>query len=164
MISIVVAAARNNVIGANNSLIWKISEDLKYFKQLTTGYTIIMGRKTFESIGRALPNRRTIVVTRNVGYHAEGCELAASLQDALSMTKGEEEVFIVGGGQLYKEAFDYAERIYLTRIDKDYEGDTFFPALDSTWQEVARQDFERGETFAYPFSFLVYERHSSSSI
>lgn len=159
IISIVVAVAKNNVIGDQNRLIWHISEDLKYFKALTTSHTIIMGRKSYESIGKPLPNRRNIIISRNIRFRADGCEVAASIDDALNLCKGEDEVFIIGGGQIYKQSLEMANRLYITEIDHNYEGDTHFPEIDkSIWKEQSRKSFERGEKYEYPFDFVIYER------
>ena len=123
MISIIVAVARNGVIGGGNTLLWHISEDLKRFKALTTGHPVVMGRKTFESLGRPLPNRTNVVVTRQ---HIEipGCTVAGSLEEALALFPAQEEVFVTGGGQIYAQALPLADRIYLTTVMRDYEGDT----------------------------------------
>ena len=158
MISIIVAAAENNVIGRNNELIWHISEDLKYFKRTTSGHTVIMGRKTFESIGKPLPNRTNIIISRDTELKPDGCIVVSSLHEAISRTNPEEESFIIGGGSIYCESIEVADKLYLTRIYHKYEGDTFFPEIGDEWKEVSREDFSRGEKFEYPFSFIVYER------
>ena len=159
MLSIIVAVAQNNVIGCQNRLIWHISEDLKYFKNRTSGHAVIMGRKTFESIGRPLPKRKNIIITNDTLYSAEGCVISHSLNDAIKAAQPDDEVFIIGGGSIYREALPIANRIYLTQIHKDYEGDTYFPELNrEEWKEIERTDFERGENFEYPFSFIVYQR------
>ena len=159
MVSIIVAVAQNGVIGRDNKLIWHISEDLKRFKAMTTGHPIIMGRKTFESLGRPLPNRRNIVVTRNPHYPAEGVEVADSLGEAIGMFTGDEEVFIIGGAEIYRQAMPLADRFYLTEVCHDYEGDTYYPAWDrEEWELVSEERRERGEKFPYPFRFLDYKR------
>lgn len=146
-VSIIVARARNCVIGRENALPWRLPEDLKHFKATTLGHAIVMGRKTFESIGRALPGRRTIVVTRNAQWHAAGCERAGSLAEAIALaarpgadaTISTDEVFVVGGEQIYREALALANRIVLTEIAADVDGDAYFPALDQDeWAETAR--------------------------
>lgn len=160
ILSIIVAAAENLVIGHNNALIWHISADLKHFKQLTTGHTIIMGRKTFESIGRALPNRRNVVITRNKDYQADGCEIAESIEEALKMVVTEDEVFIIGGGSIYRESWERADRLYLTLVHTEVEGDTFIPAIDSDkWEVICRQDFKADEKNEFDYSFVDYKRH-----
>lgn len=158
MLSIIVAVAENNVIGCNNDLIWHISEDLKYFKRITSGRTVIMGRKTFESIGKPLPNRTNIVISRNADFKPQGVAVVSSLEEAISMVNPQEESFIIGGGSVYHEAIGMADKLYLTKIGHTFEGDAFFPEIGSEWKEVAREDFGRGEKFEHPFSFIVYER------
>ena len=158
MISIIVAVARNGVIGGGNTLLWHISEDLKRFKALTTGHPVVMGRKTFESLGRPLPNRTNVVVTRQ---HIEipGCTVAASLEEALALFPAQEEVFVTGGGQIYAQALPLADRIYLTTVMRDYEGDTRFPDWNrSGWTEVFREYHERGKDFPYPFEYTDWVR------
>jgi dihydrofolate reductase len=160
-ISIIVAAADNNVIGANNGLLWHIPADLKRFKSLTTGHAIIMGRKTFESIGRPLPNRRNIVVSSSL-QSLSGVELSSSLHAAvaLAQSNGEDsEVFIIGGGSIYRQALPLSQRIYLTRVHASPAGDTYFPPIDTvTWQLVASSDMLRCEQSGVEFEFLEYVR------
>ncbi len=154
-LSIIVAIARNGVIGSDNRLLWHISEDLRRFKAITSGHTVIMGRKTYESIGRPLPNRRNIIITRDVNREYAGCEIASSLNNALAMTHSEEEVFIIGGGQVYAEALPFAARLYLTLVDADYEGDTRFPNIQQdAWIETLHETHARGEKFDKPFEFI----------
>lgn len=129
-IVIVVARARNGTIGRDNALPWHLPEDLRHFKATTMGGTLIMGRRTFESIGRPLPGRRTIVLTRDAGWSHDGCERAGSLDEALSRCAGLEQVFVVGGAQVYAQALPRADRIVLTEVDADVEGDAWFPAPD----------------------------------
>lgn len=158
-ISIIVAIAENRAIGKNNELLWHISEDLKHFKNTTSGHTVIMGRKTYESLGRPLPNRRNIVISRNPSYCAEGCETATSLNEAIKITESESEVFVIGGGQIYAQAMDIASKIYLTIVHKNYDADTFFPEIDDNiWNEISREEFLRGAVFEHRFSFLTYIR------
>ena len=154
MVSIIVAMSKNRVIGDSNALIWHLPEDLKRFRQLTTGNTIVMGRKTYESIGKPLPNRRSIIITRDPDYSVDGCEVVNSLEEALLLSNS--DCFIIGGGEIYRQAIDLADRIYLTLIDKKFEGDTSFPEIEG-WVEVSCEDF-RNEDFAY--SFIQYERFS----
>ena len=157
-VSVIVAVARNGVIGDKNSLLWHISEDLQRFKQLTRGHSVIMGRRTFESIGRPLPERTNIVVTRG-DAHFEGCLRAGSLEEALKMCEGEDEVFVIGGAQIYAQALPTADRLYITVVDRDYAGDTTFPEWDrDEWRLVSRDHFDRGEKYEYPFAFELYER------
>ena len=153
MISIIVAVARNGVIGGGNTLLWHISEDLKRFKALTTGHPVVMGRKTFESLGRPLPNRTNVVVTR------QHIEIPGSLEEALALFPAQEEVFVTGGGQIYAQALPLADRIYLTTVMRDYEGDTRFPDWNrSGWTEVFREYHERGKDFPYPFEYTDWVR------
>lgn len=158
MLSIIVAVAKNGIIGDNNSLLWHIREDMLRFRRITSGHPVIMGRKTFESIGRPLPNRTNVVVSRQ-DIAIEGCTVVHSLDEATAAFPKEEEIFIIGGAQIYAQALPLADKVYLTQVHRDYAGDTSFPRLDeSEWREVLREDFERGETFDAPFSFVDYER------
>ena len=158
MISIIVAVAANGVIGDNNSLLWHISEDLRNFKRITSGHPVVMGRKTFESLGRPLPNRENVVITRQQ-IAIEGCRVVHSLDEAIAMFPEDEEVFIIGGAQIYAQALDAADKLYLTRVEHDYEGDTSFPEWDATrWRLTSREAFPRGEKYPYPFAFEEYER------
>ncbi len=160
MISIIVAIAQNGVIGNDNELLWHISEDMRYFRAITSGHTVVMGRKTYESIGRALPKRRNIVLSRQ-DITIEGCEVLSSLEAAVAATQDEDEVFIIGGGEIYKQALPLAQRLYITHIEADFEGDTRFAELDfAEWQSIKSERFERGESFEHPFSFDIYERKS----
>lgn len=158
-ISLIVAVAKNGIIGTGGTMPWHITEDFRHFKSVTLGHSVIMGRKTYESIGRPLPKRRNIVITRNASLHIEGCEMAPSLEAALSMCEGEEELFVIGGGEIYRQAMPFADRLCITHVEVEAEGDTRFPDIDPTvWHEVRREDFERGEEFDHPFSFVDYER------
>ena len=159
ILSMIVAAAENGVIGRDNGLVWHMSSDLKHFKAITSGHTVIMGRRTFESIGRALPKRRNIVISGNSLYKAEGCEMAASLEDALNMVQHEDEVFVIGGGSIYRQAWEFADRLYLTIVHTEVQGDTFIPNVDeNVWKEVNRQDFKAGEKDDFDYSFVDYVR------
>ncbi|MDR2358767.1 MAG: dihydrofolate reductase [Prevotellaceae bacterium] len=163
-LSIIVAVARNRAIGKNNRLLWHISEDLRYFKQITSGHTVIMGRKTFESIGKPLPNRTNIVISRTLPAENH-INVAPDLNAALSQCRNDTEVFIIGGGSVYREALPLAHRLYLTEVHADYEGDTFFPEIDRhCWEEISRQDFPNGAAFPHPFSFVVYRRFKDFKI
>ena len=153
-LSIIVAAARNNAIGKDNQMLWHISADLKHFKAITTGHTVIMGRKTLESIGRPLPKRRNIVITRNENIEMEGVEFFNSLEEAFKHVEAEEEVFVIGGGEIYKQTLPLASKLYFTFVDKDFEADTFFPEVDSSWKEVSSE--KRGcDDFKIYFKKLV---------
>ncbi len=156
-ISMIVARSRNHVIGRDNQMPWKISADLQFFKRVTMGHPVIMGRKTWESIGRPLPGRRNIVVSRNNNYSATGGELVGSLDEALKSLSEFERVFVIGGEQLFNQAFDMADRLYITEIDLDIEGgDTFFEVPDpANWKEVERTPGSEGNV---TFSFITLER------
>ncbi len=160
-LSIIVAAATNGVIGHNNQLIWYLPEDLKMFKRRTTGHVIIMGRKTFESIGKPLPNRTTIIISRNPEYRVEGCITVGSLEEAIAQAQQIEpsEAFVIGGAEIYRLALPLADIVYLTEVLQSFEGDAFFPSLEPTvWQEIERTDFEIDEKHAVPFSFVTYHK------
>ncbi len=155
----IAARARNGVIGRENKIPWKIPGEQAYFKRMTMGHPIVMGRKTWESIGRPLPGRRSIVITRNREYIAPGAEVVASLDEALALIGDMDEVFIIGGGELYAEAMPRADRILLTEIDADFEGDTFLPALDpARWREKSREQHPAANERAFNYSFVIYER------
>ena len=145
-------------IGRGDRLLFHIREDMRRFRAMTSGGTVIMGRKTYESIGRPLPNRRNIIVTRQSGLRVEGCETAGSIEEAAAMCGGDTEVFIIGGGEIYRAAMPLADRLYITRVHHQYEGDTFFPAIGGEWRLVEEERHECGEKFQYPFSFETYER------
>lgn len=157
MVKIIVAMSKNRVIGNNNELIWKLSSDLKRFKELTTGHPVVMGRKTYESIGRPLPNRRNIIITRNSEYEVDGCEVVSSLEEALLLTGS--NCFIIGGGEIYKQSLEVADKIYLTLVHKDFEGDTQFPEIGSEWATIDTKDFTADEKNEYDYSFIEYERY-----
>ena len=158
MISIIVAIAENGVIGDKNALLWNIKEDMRRFRTTTTGHPVIMGRKTYESIGRPLPKRTNVVITRG-DAEFEGCLVAHSLEEAVAMFPTDEEIFIIGGAQIYAQAMAMADRLYLTVVHRNYEGDTSLPAIDYTeWRELAREEFERGEEYDAPFTFIDLER------
>jgi len=161
-VSIIVAVANNGVIGRDNDLPWRLSEDLKHFKRTTLGKPVIMGRRTYESVGKPLPGRKNIVVTRDASYTAEGCEVAHSIQEAIGKAGDVEEVMILGGGQLYKVALPMTDRIYLTQVDAEVAGDTRFPELDwSEWNEVSRWEHPADEKNDHACTFLVLEKKSS---
>ena len=159
MVSIIVAIAQNGTIGDKNSLLWHIKEDMRFFRTTTSGHAVVMGRKTFESLGsRPLPKRTNIVITR-ADRAFEGALTAHSLEEAIRLAEGDEEIFIIGGAQIYREALRIADRMYITRVMHDYEGDTSFPDIDlSEWKLVAEEKHDRGEEYEYPFAFLTYER------
>lgn len=151
-LSLIAAVARNGVIGRDNTLPWHLPEDLKRFRALTTGHHIIMGRKTYESINRLLPGRTTIIVTRNPDYHVPGALTAASLEQAVELCGDDEEVFLIGGAELFKDGFHLGDKVYLTEIDAEFAGDVFMPPLDpAEWQETLRERHtsEQGWDYTY---------------
>ncbi|ACT48434.1 dihydrofolate reductase [Methylotenera mobilis] len=151
-LSIIVAVAHDRVIGVNNTLPWHLPEDLKRFRALTMGHHIIMGRKTYDSLGRLLPGRTTVIVTRNENYQVEGALVANSLDDAIALCKGDDEVFLIGGAELYQAGLKLAQKLYITEIELDVVGDAFFPALVSDeWLETERETHtsEKGLNFNY---------------
>lgn len=158
MITMIAAMDKNRVIGVNNQLPWHLKADLQHFKALTLQKPIIMGRKTFESIGKPLPKRRNIVITRQAEFHADGCEVVQSLEAALQLAKGTEEIMIIGGASLYTLALPIAQRLYLTIIDHAYAGDAYFPAWqESEWQITATSN-EYDATQALHYRFVTYDR------
>jgi dihydrofolate reductase len=159
-LSIIVALSENNVVGVNNQLPWHLSADLKRLKVLTMGHHLIMGRKTFESIGRPLPGRTNVIITRNKDYKADGCIVVTSLKEALEVSKSDAEAFIFGGGEVFREALPLVNKIYMTRIHHNFNGDTVFPELrKSEWKEVFREDHEPDEKNNYSYSFINLERN-----
>ncbi|MCK5029135.1 MAG: dihydrofolate reductase [Bacteroidales bacterium] len=159
MLSIIVAVAENNVIGKDNSLIWKLPRDMRHFKETTTGHYIIMGRKTFESNGRPLPNRTNVIITRDKSFKAEGCVIVHSLEDAIKEAKDDSEAFIIGGGVIYDLAMPLVDRIYITQIYHLFEGDTFFPEINmEEWDVVEERKFEPDEKNKYSFTILTLDR------
>ena len=165
IIAIMAAVAGNGVIGKDNDLAWHLPADLRHFKRTTTGHYIIMGRKTFESLGKPLPNRTNIIVTRNPDYRQEGAIVAHSLQAALDLAErgDQEKVFILGGGEIYRQAMSLADYMYITEVHAEFEGDTFFPEIDmSVWKEVRREDHPADEKNAYAYSFVEYAKREKS--
>ena len=159
LLSAIVAASDNNVIGKDNQLLWHLPNDLRFFKRTTTGHTVVMGRKTYESVGKPLPNRRNIIITRQAGYAAPGTEVVHSLAAALERCADEPEVFIVGGAEIYKQAMPLLDLIYLTRVHTQLEGDAFFPELErKDWQLVSEEKHSADERHAYSYAFRIYER------
>ncbi|MDC3109763.1 dihydrofolate reductase [Flavobacteriales bacterium] len=159
MITIIVAASENDVIGNNNKLIWHLSKDLIRFKNLTKGHHVIMGRKTFESMPKALPNRTNVIITRNKNYTAENITVVDSLENALKVCKDDPQPFIIGGGEIYRIGLTYAKRIELTRVYHNFEGDTTFPQIDKNlWKEVRNIKMFDIENHNYNFSFITYDK------
>ncbi|WP_372752377.1 dihydrofolate reductase [Mariniflexile sp.] len=159
-LTIIVAAAENDAIGKDNKLIWHISDDLKHFKNLTNGHHIIMGRKTFESFPKPLPNRTHVVITRNSNYKVpEGVILVNSLEAAIKACENDEQPFVIGGGEIYKQAISIADKIELTRVHESFDADTFFPKIDTTvWKQTANVFNKKDEKNQFDYSFLTYER------
>ncbi|MGP1421377.1 MAG: dihydrofolate reductase [Tannerella sp.] len=161
MISIIVATDQRGAIGKDNSLLWRLPNDMKHFRELTVGHTVVMGRRTFESLPKgALPDRRNIVLTTEPGARFDGCTVYNTLWGALMATEGEDEVFIIGGGNVYEQALEVADKLYLTLVHHTFpEADTFFPPVDpNVWEEVSRTDAPTDEKNPYPHSFLTYIR------
>ncbi len=160
-LSAIVAASNNNCIGKDNQLLWKIPADMKFFKETTTGHTIIMGKKTFASIGRPLPNRRSIVLTRDKTYSSEGIEIFNSVEEVISLFKdSEEEAFVIGGGEIYNQFFPYLQKIYITHVYENFEGDTFFPEIPKAqWTKTTSSLLEPEETTPYQIEFATYTRN-----
>lgn len=158
-ISIISAMASNRAIGIRNTLPWQLPEDLKHFKSLTMGHHIVMGRKTYDSIGKPLPGRDTVIVTRNADFAVPGCLAVNSLEAALTVSHGEAEVFFVGGAELYRQALSIAHRIYLTEIQRVFDGDAFFPEFDqSQWNETAREKHRTDGPNGFEYHFEIYDR------
>jgi dihydrofolate reductase len=160
-LSLLVAADEKNVIGKNNTLPWHLPSDLKYFKNQTWGMPILMGRKTFESIGKPLPGRKNIVITRNNKWRHEGITVVHSIDEAVETAKdsGAREIFVIGGGEIFKDAFSRANRIYLTRVHHQFDGDTFFPDVDAAqWKQVRSYFHTADEQNRYAHTFTVWER------
>lgn len=164
-ISLVVAAAENNAIGKNNELLWRLPNDMKFFKNITWAMPVIMGRKTFESLGKPLNGRTNIVITRNAGWQAEGAVVVKDIDAALKAAADTDskETYIIGGGQVYKETIAIANKIYITRVHASFsDADTFFPEIDkSKWQLTSNQDFSADDKHAYAYSFQVWERKNN---
>ncbi len=162
MIKIIMAAkASNNVIGKDNKLVWHLPADLKFFKQTTKGHTLIMGRKTFESLANPLPHRDSWIITRNRAYSAEGITVFHSLESAIQTaeSKGLDTIFILGGGEIYRQAMGFADRMFITEVHENFEGDTTFPEIDhDLWEEVSREEHRADEKNKYDFAFVEYLR------
>ena len=158
-LSIVVAMDDNRLIGSKNQLPWHLPADLAYFKKLTTGKSILMGRKTYDSIGRPLPNRRNIVITRNSNISIPGCEVVSSIDHALELTKDDPEVMVIGGASLCEQLLPKINRLYITKIDGEFEGDVFFPKYDDfDWLEVSCESHPKDNSNAYSYKFIVLDR------
>ena len=159
MVIIIAAIASNNALGKDNQLIWHLPADLKRFKSTTLGQTVVMGRKTFESLGKALPNRNNIVITRNKDFRAGDVTVVHSLEQALEFSKDKEKIYILGGAEIYSQALPFADLLDLTLVHTDVEADTFFPVIDqSIWKEIKREDHKKDDKNAYDYSFVTYKK------
>ena len=161
MITIIAAIGSNNELGKDNDLIWHLPADLMRFKKVTTGHAIIMGRNTFESIGKPLPNRRSIIITRNTSYTKEGCEVVHSLGDAINLIQDQEHAFIIGGAQIYNESMNknLVDQLDITEVHQNFEADVFFPVIkNSIWKEVSRASFSSDEKNKFNYSFITYKK------
>lgn len=157
----IVARGLNNEIGKNNQLLWHLPNDLKHFKEKTSGHYIIMGRKNFEAIGRPLPKRTSVVITRDKSYTAPGCIVVHSPEEAIEAAKGQEEVFVIGGGEIYNQMLDKTSKIYMTIVHNTFDADTFFPPLNiSEWKQISWHDFEADEKHPYRYSIVELVRNS----
>ena len=160
-ISLIVAASENNAIGKNNKLLWNLPNDLKFFKNTTWGFPVIMGRKTFEEVNKPLPGRTNIVVTSNSDWHAAGTITTGNINEAIAKAAetNSKQAFIIGGGEIYKQSMEIADIIYITRVHAQLEGDTFFPEIDeSKWKLTSNQDFVADEKHAYNYSFQIWKK------
>ncbi|MFD1095018.1 dihydrofolate reductase [Salegentibacter chungangensis] len=159
MITMIAAAAENNALGKDNDLVWHLPDDFKRFKKLTTGHHIIMGRKTFESFPKLLPNRTHVVITRKKDYRPEGTIVVNSLEDALEISKNDDQPFIIGGGEIYKMGMERSDKIELTRVHGTFDADTYFPEIDTNkWKVTAEEHHKKDENHDYAFTYLTYER------
>ena|SRR5476649_2186505 len=161
ILSYIVAASTNNVIGKNNQLLWNLPNDMKFFKNTTWAMPVLMGRKTFESLGKPLPGRLNIIITRKNDWQPEGAVIVHSIQEAVTIASAADykEAFIIGGGELFKEGMPVVDRIYLTRVDAVLEGDAFFPVMDAKdWQMVSERSFPIDAKHAYSYHFQLWER------
>lgn len=160
MVTIIAAIAENNALGKNNQLIWHLPADLKRFKKTTLNHAVIMGRKTYESLGKPLPNRTNILITRDKNYKAEGCLVVNSVKEALkAAAEVDENPFILGGAEIYKQAMPFTDKLDITFVHHQFEADVFFPEIDKTiWKETSRENFKADENNKYDYSFVTFER------
>jgi len=164
MITMIAAAAENNALGKDNDLVWHLPDDFKRFKRLTSGHHIIMGRKTFESFPKLLPDRTHVIITRKEDYSPENTIVVHSMEEALKVSKLDDQAFIIGGGEIYKMGMEHADRIELTRVHGEFEADTHFPEIDkSEWEIVKDQFHDKDEKHDYSFTYLTYERKQKKS-
>lgn len=158
-ITLIVAASENNVIGKNNKMLWRLPNDFKYFKKNTLGHSVVMGRKTFESIGKPLVDRRNIILTRNFNYLPEETDVANSVNEVLNYCRDEREIFVIGGSEIYKQTLPLASKILLTRVHTQIDGDAYFPELlDHEWKKVSAEKHEQDDQHPYAYTFEVYQR------
>jgi len=160
-ITIIAAIANNNALGKDNDLIWHLPADLKRFKKVTSGHHILMGRNTFESIGKPLPNRTTVIITRNSEYKATGCIVVDSIEKAIEVAKEDEQIFIIGGAQIYKQtiASNLVDQLDITKVHHAFDADVYFPEIDTTiWKEISSEDFDADEKNKYDYSFIRYKK------
>ncbi|APG60319.1 dihydrofolate reductase [Christiangramia salexigens] len=159
MLTMIAAAAENNALGKDNDLVWHLPDDFKRFKRLTSGHHIIMGRKTFESFPKLLPDRTHVIITRKKDYNPDGCIVVNSLEEAVKVSKLDDQPFIIGGGEIYKMGMEIADRIELTRVHGEFDADTYFPEIDENkWKVVKDQFHEKDEKHKFAFTYLTYER------
>ncbi len=159
-LSLIVATDEENGIGKNNQLLWHLPNDLKFFKKTTSGHTIIMGRKTYDSIGKPLPNRRNIVISRQADLQIEGVETYTDLANAIASCAHEQEYFVIGGGEIYKQALAHVKQIYLTKVAGTFNADTFFPTLNALeWEVIYKEEHQKDEKHAYNYTFLILKKH-----
>ncbi|WP_368503379.1 dihydrofolate reductase [Alkalihalophilus sp. As8PL] len=159
MIAYIVAMDKERTIGRDNDLPWHLPADLAHFKRVTSGHTIVMGRKTYESIGRPLPKRRNVILTRNTAYTADGCDVVHQVADVVKLAKEEDECFVIGGAELFTLFWDEVDRLYVTHIDETFDGDTFFPEIqEEEWKLLSADEGIVDEKNRYPHTFCVYER------
>lgn len=161
MISIIAAIGKNNELGKKNALLWSLPADMKHFRDITQSHTVIMGQKTFESMGKPLPNRRNIVLTQDNSFNAPGVEISKSLENTLASFKDTgEEVFVIGGGQIYKQSIDKADRLYITHVEMtDTDADTFFPEIiPIVWNEISKEEHQKDDKNIYSYAFSIYEK------
>lgn len=158
MLILIAAQTKNRVIGKDGKMPWHLPADLRYFRETTSGHTVVMGRKTYESMGRPLPNRRNIILTRQKDLKIEGCEVFNDIEEVKKQFK-DEEVFVIGGAEIYELSLPFADRVYLTEIDAELDGDTFFPEIDkSKWREISRKTYIKDEKNKYSLDFVIYEK------
>lgn len=160
MISLLLAMDKNQLIGKDNDLPWRLPADLAYFKRVTMGHPIIMGRKTYDSIGRPLPGRENIIITRDTTYKAEGCKVIHSIDEIVKMSEEtDQELFVIGGAEIFKEILPHSDRLYITEIEEEFEGDTYFPVFNKIeWKVISKEKGIKDEKNPYEYTFLVYEK------